>query len=84
MALNIRHEETERLAADLARLTGETKTEAVRRAVEDRLVRLRREQAGRDPVADLEEIALRCARLPVRDDRGADEIIGYDQHGVPV
>jgi hypothetical protein len=33
---------------------------------------------------DLEQIALRCARLPVRDDRDADEIVGYDQHGVPV
>jgi antitoxin VapB len=63
--LNIRHEETERLAAELARLTGETETEAVRRAGEDRLVRLRREQAGRDPVAVLEQIALRCARSPM-------------------
>jgi antitoxin VapB len=83
MALNIRHDETERLAADLARLTGETKTEAVRRAVQDRLDRLQREQRGLDPVADLDEIALRCARLPVRDERTAEEIIGYDEHGVP-
>jgi antitoxin VapB len=83
VALNIRHEETERLAAEVARLTGDSKTEAVRRALQDRLDRLSRERAGRDPVAELDEIALRCARLPVRDPRSAEEIIGYDERGVP-
>jgi hypothetical protein len=31
----------------------------------------------------LDEIALHCARLPVRDPRSADEILGYDQNGLP-
>jgi antitoxin VapB len=36
MALNIKNESVERLAAEVARITGETKTEAIRRALEDR------------------------------------------------
>jgi antitoxin VapB len=83
MALNIRNPETERLAEALARLTGETKTEAVRRALEDRLARLRRERSRRRLADELDEIALHCARLPILDARAPDEIIGYDEHGLP-
>ena len=83
MALNIRHPETERLAAEVAKLAGETKTEAVRRALEDRLFRLRREQSERSLADELDEIAKRCARLPIRDRRSAEEILGYDDQGLP-
>ena len=41
MALNIKNVEVERLAAEVARLTGESKTEAIRRALDDRRQRLR-------------------------------------------
>jgi antitoxin VapB len=40
VALNIKNPQVERLAAELARLTGESKTEAIRRALEDRKNRL--------------------------------------------
>jgi antitoxin VapB len=83
MALNIRNPETERLAEALAKLTGETKTEAVTRALRDRLARLRRERAGRRLADELDEIARHCARLPVRDSRTPDEILGYGEHGLP-
>ena len=83
MALNIRHSETERLAEELARLTGETKTEAVRRALLDRLTRLRRDRTKRRLADELDQIAQRCARLPVRDRRTAGEILGYDENGLP-
>ncbi len=83
MALNIRNRETEELAQELASLTGETKTEAVRRALRDQLVRLRRERKGRSLADELDEIALRCASLPVLDSRPADEILGYDENGLP-
>jgi antitoxin VapB len=83
MALNIRNPETDRLATALADLTGETKTEAVTRALQDRLARVRRERAGRRLADELDDIALRCARLPVLDPRDADEILGYDEHGLP-
>jgi len=40
MALNIKNEEVERLAAEVARITGESKTEAIRRALAERRQRL--------------------------------------------
>ena len=82
MALNIRNAETERLAAELAKQTGETKTEAVTKALRDRLapVRLWTRQRLAD---ELEQIAEHCANLPVLDSRPADEILGYDEHGLP-
>lgn len=83
MALNIRNAEAEKLAEALADLTGETKTEAVTQALRDRLTRLRRERARRRLADELDEIALHCARLPVQDRRSADEILGYDEHGLP-
>ena len=83
MALNIRNAETEGLAETLARLTGETKTEAVTQALRDRLARLRRERPGRSLADELDEIAIHCARLPVIDPRAPDQILGYDEHGLP-
>ena len=65
------------------RPTGETRTEAVRRALRDRLVRIRRERTGRRLADELDAIAGHCASLPVRDARTPDEIIGYDEHGLP-
>jgi antitoxin VapB len=83
MALNIRNAETEKLAAEVAKLTGETKTEAVRRALLDRLARLRRDRSKHRLADELDRIAKRCARLPLQDRRTADEILGYDEIGLP-
>ena len=41
MALNLKNDEVERLAAEVARMTGESKTEAIRRALLERQERLR-------------------------------------------
>jgi antitoxin VapB len=83
MPLNIRNPETERLAAELARRTGETKTEAVTKALRERLQRLRRDRGKRRLADELNEIALHCASLPERDARTPDEILGYDERGLP-
>jgi antitoxin VapB len=83
MALNIRSEETEQLAADLAKLTGETKTEAVTQAIRERLQRVRRARSKRRLADELDEIALHCSTLPVRDSRTDAEILGYDENGLP-
>lgn len=83
MALNIRNRTTEELAATLADLTGETKTQAVTRALRDRLVKIRRRGAGRDLCAELDEIARHCASLSIVDNRDPDDILGYDEHGLP-
>ena len=82
MALNIRNSEAEKLATELAKATGESKTEAVTKALRDRLVRVRRERTKRRLADELEEIAKHCANLPVLDGRSADEILGYDENGL--
>ena len=83
MALNIRNPEAEQLAAELAKQTGESKTEAVTKALRDRLMRVRRERTRRRLADELEEIAEHCATLPVLDSRRAEEILGYDEVGLP-
>jgi antitoxin VapB len=83
MALNIRNPEAERLAVALARLTGESKTEALTQALRERLESIRRCRGGRRPADELDELALRCPGLPLLDGRSADEILGYDQEGLP-
>lgn len=67
----------------MSTLTGETKTEALLRSLQDRLDRLRRERLWRRLADELDEIALGCARLPVVDPRSADQLPGYDEHGLP-
>ena len=83
MALNIRNPEAEMLAADLARLTGETKTAAVTRALREQLSRVRRDRSGMGLADRLVAIGKECAALPVLDDRPAEEILGYDEDGLP-
>ena len=83
MALNIRNAEAERLAELLAQLTGETKTEALTKALRDRIARVRGDRARHRLADDLDAIALRCAALPVRDTRSDDEILGLDEQGLP-
>ena len=82
MALSIKNPEADRLARELATTAGESITEAVTTAIRQRLVR----ETGQDPgafEADVERIVSEVSRLPVLDDRTADEIIGYDEHGLP-
>jgi antitoxin VapB len=83
MALNIRNPEAERLAADVARRTGETKAEAVTQTLRERLARLRPGRAKPRLADALNEIALHCSRLPELDTRTADEILDYDDRGLP-
>jgi antitoxin VapB len=83
MALNIRNPEAERLAAELARQTGENKTDAVIHALRDRLSTVRRARSKRRLADELEQIANHCSSLPVVDSRPADEILGYDENGLP-
>jgi antitoxin VapB len=83
MALNFKDEETDRLAREVARLTGENLTVAVRRALSERLER-ERLRAGEAPaLADkLLAIGRHCASLPDLDPRAPDEIVGYDESGM--
>jgi antitoxin VapB len=83
MPLTIRNSETEKLAEELSQLTGETKTEAVTQALRERLTRLHSEHSRKGLADELDEIALHCAQLPVLDPRTPEEILGYDEHGLP-
>lgn len=86
MPLNIKDEAIHAKAKELARLSGETITEAVGKAIDARLERLRREARTRtdEGLAErLMEIGRRCAALPVLDERTPDEILGYDDNGLP-
>ena len=83
MALNIRNSEAEQLAVELARITGETKTEAVAAALRDRLARVRRDRSGVGLADRLVAIGKECAALPVLDHRTPEEVLGYDEHGLP-
>jgi antitoxin VapB len=83
MSLNIKDLATEKFVRELAAITGESVTAAVRRAAEERLQRVRRQRAGRSLAAEMLEIGRRCAALPDLDERTADEILGYDAHGLP-
>ena len=83
MPLNIKDPATEKSVRELAAVTGETVTAAVRRSAEERLQRVRREHAGRSLAAEILEIGRRCAALPDLDKRSADEILGYDEAGLP-
>ena len=84
MALNIRNSRAERLADEVARRTGETKTQAVTRALEERLDRLKKASGHRRRlVDDLNAIAEHAGQLPVRDARDPDEILGYGDDGLP-
>jgi antitoxin VapB len=83
MPLNIKDMATERSLRSLAALSGETVTTAVRLAAEERLQRVRRDRGDRSLAAEILEIGERCASLPDLDTRVADEILGYDEHGLP-
>lgn len=83
MALSVKDPEADRLAREVAARTGETLTTAIVVALRERLARLRGRPRGRRLRDELREIGQRCAQLPTLDDRSAEEILGYDQRGVP-
>lgn len=84
MPLSIKDAATEDLARRLARETGESITVATRKALEERLGRLSADAHTRAALLeDLASIRKRWARLRVLDERTADEIIGYDDKGLP-
>jgi antitoxin VapB len=82
MALSIKSDEADRLARELVAETGETLTEAVEIALRERLDR---EQANRTASmrTRLARLAADVAALPVADDRSPEEIVGYDDAGLP-
>ena len=90
MALNIKDAETERLAAEVGALTGESKTGAIRVALRERKQRLRRQHPGSDRATELRRwLAAEVWPTLRRGERGRapsqeeqDELLGYGPSGV--
>ena len=83
MSLNIKNKEAHKLASQLAKLTGENMTEAVTKAVRERLDRLR-SQRGSGLADRLVRIGKDCAthmREPFRSADHGDLL--YDDKGLP-
>lgn len=84
MPLSIKDPEADRLARALAQRTGETLTLAVIKALRERLAREEQRQADVEgTVEDAMAIGRHCALLPVLDPRSDDEVLGYDERGLP-
>lgn len=88
MALNLKNAEVERLAAEVARLTGESKTEAIRRALEERRERLKGPSTARRRARTLAFLRKQVWPTVPKDQRGKrlsreeeDEILGYGPEG---
>lgn len=89
MALNIKDPETERLAAEVAKLAGESKTGAIRIALRERKQRLELQRPGTDRADGLrlwleEEVwptlpPEQRGRAPSQEEQ--DELLGYGPHG---
>ena len=84
MPLNINDADAHALAKRLASLTGESLTHAVKRAIQERLARVERNRRAIRLADELDHIALHCAGLPRRDRRSSEQIIGFDERGLPV
>jgi antitoxin VapB len=82
MAFGIKSNEADRLARELVAETGETLTEAVEVALRQRLDRAQSRQPG-STRARLRRLAADVAALQADDNRSAEEIIGYDDAGLP-
>jgi antitoxin VapB len=83
MALNIKNPEADQLVREIAARTHTSYTEVVITALREKLAR---EVGRRSPLRLRDEVARiqeRVAQLPILDAREPDEILGYDDNGVP-
>lgn len=83
MPLNIKDAETDRLARELARETGESITVAARVAIEERLARVRARSSHPRPPTSLRSIVERGRARSSLTDRSAEQVVGYDDDGLP-
>ena len=82
MALSIKSEDADRLARELAAATGETLTDAVTKALRERLAR-QQQRSAEEVKRRVRRLQDEIATLPILDPRGPDEIVGYGEDGLP-
>lgn len=83
MPLSIKHPEADQLARSLAELTHQSITEAVIKALREQLKRETGRRSCLRLKDELRAIGRRCAALPDHDTRSPEEIVGFDEHGLP-
>jgi antitoxin VapB len=83
MPISIRSERAETLARDISARTGETMTQAIVVALEERLAKLRSRRETTAAARELLTIARRINRRRTRDTRTPAAILGYDKRGLP-
>lgn len=83
MAFSIKNEEADRLVRELADRTGEGITDVILEALREQLKRVSGRRSGLGLADDIARMQERIAALPVLDDRCDDEILGYDEAGIP-
>ena len=83
MPLSIRNPRAEQLAREVAAESGESMTQAVIHALEEQLQRIRGRRVATDLFYEIMAVSSRCRALPDQDVRSAEEILGYDNNGVP-
>lgn len=83
MPLNIKSENADRLARQLAEATGETLTEAVTVAIRDRLARIEGRRRSLGLREGIERMQERITERPRLDERTDEEILDYDASGLP-
>lgn len=84
MSLNIKNPATVALVDELARRQGISKTAAIHQALTERLHRLGYSDVPKDRMLDeLRAIRKRVARLPELEKRTDEEIVGFDDQGIP-
>jgi len=83
MAVLIRAERVEQKIRELAARTGESLTEAVEKAVDDRLATTAPKRKGRVDREGLAKLLAEIDALPVVDPRSPDEIMDWDDSGLP-
>jgi len=83
MGISIRNPKAEQLAREVAEQSGESLTQAIIHALEERLERLRGRRSATTLTEEILRISHRCSALPELDQRSSDEILDYDSRGVP-
>jgi len=83
LPISIKNPETEHLARELSKETGESLTETITNSLRDRLQRLRGRRHAQSLVEEVDDILRRVDALPSLDSRSEEEILGYDAHGLP-
>jgi antitoxin VapB len=82
MPLSIRNPRAEKLAKEVASMSGENITQTIIHALENQLERLRGSRKYPDTVREIMNISRRCSSIPDKDTRSQNEILGYNKIGI--